>query len=737
MLSEVLRALRPDRRELTAVPLSSAAPDAGRLPEAGQLSVFQLTGRMPSGWVELYVLIGGSGGGRVRLIAEGEDGALSMPLPLRRDGSTRTLVRLPALVRGLRIEIEHARPLQPPRVRVRELSPGEAAVRLAAPALTRRLREPWLLPLSFGKLVSTLGKGGVQAVADRLRRGEKRRSPRVWYEEWRREFDSLDDADRASIRARSVRLATRFSLLLPAYEASTQDLLRAIASLRAQLYPHWELCIAAAGPTADPGLGLREAAAGDPRIRIDFHGPDRNATAAANRALSLAGGDFVALLDAGDELREHALYLLAEELALHPDSDLLYADEDKVDEQGRFFDPHFKPDWNPDLLLSHDYVGHPRAFRRARAVELGGFRETPDGTPDYDLCLRVGGENRVHRVPFVLCHRRSIAGLPARPVPADAAVHAVQERLGPGGAIATPGPLPGSCRVRWPIPDPPPLASLIIPTRDGRALLETCVESLLRLTAYRSFEIIVVDNQSADPGALEYLTALEGRGAARVIRFDKPFNFSAINNLAVRQARGAVVGLLNNDLEVIDPSWLAEMVSHAIRPEIGAVGARLLYPDGTLQHGGMILGIASLAGHAHKHAPARDEGYFGRARLVQDVSAVTAACLLIRRETYLAVGGFDEKLAVAFNDVDFCLRVRASGLRNLWTPFATLVHRESRTRGPEDTRARRSRFHAERDRVLSRWGAALLDDPAYNPNLSLESEDFSLAWPPRVRRPWR
>jgi GT2 family glycosyltransferase len=290
--------------------------------------------------------------------------------------------------------------------------------------------------------------------------------------------------------------------------------------------------------------------------------------------------------------------------------------------------------------------------------------------------------------------------------------------------------------VRWRIPAPPPLASLIIPTRDAPGLLKVCVDSLLQITTYRQFELLVVDNQSTDPEALAYFKALEERGIARVIRFDQPFNFSAINNLGVREARGQVVGLLNNDLEIVDPGWLEEMVSHAVRRDVGAVGARLLYPDGTVQHGGVILGIAGLASHAHKHASGDDDGYFSRARLVQNVSAVTGACLLIRRETYLRVGGFDEELAVAFNDVDFCLRVRANGLRNVWTPFATLVHHESRTRGPEDTPAKRSRFRAERDRVLARWGPELRDDPAYNPNLTLESEDYSLAWPPRTRKPW-
>jgi GT2 family glycosyltransferase len=291
--------------------------------------------------------------------------------------------------------------------------------------------------------------------------------------------------------------------------------------------------------------------------------------------------------------------------------------------------------------------------------------------------------------------------------------------------------------VRWKIPAPPPLVSLIIPTRDRRELLEPCVESLLAKTGYRNFELIVVDNESRDPAALDFLASLERRGAARVLRDGRPFNFSALNNLAVAQARGEIVGLLNNDLEVVEEGWLEEMTSHAMRPEVGAVGARLLYPDRTVQHAGVILGIGGIADHAHKHLNADAPGYTFRARLTQNVSAVTAACLLIRKQTYLAAGGLDEQFAVAFNDVDFCLRVRALGLRNLWTPFATLIHHESKSRGRETTPARMARFRGEIRALEQRWGKALLEDPAYNPNLTLDATNFSLAWPPRVHPPWR
>ncbi|HTO99095.1 MAG TPA: glycosyltransferase, partial [Myxococcales bacterium] len=243
--------------------------------------------------------------------------------------------------------------------------------------------------------------------------------------------------------------------------------------------------------------------------------------------------------------------------------------------------------------------------------------------------------------------------------------------------------------------------------------------------------------QSRSPETLDYLASLERRRVARVLRFDAPFNFSALNNFAAAQATGAVLGLLNNDIEALEEGWLEEMVSQAMRPDIGAVGARLLYPDRTVQHAGVVVGIGGVASHPHKRARSDDPGYAGRAQLVQDVSAVTAACLLVRSETFHRVGGFDEAFPVAFNDVDFCLRVRQLGLRNLWTPFATLIHHESKSRGSDEvSRGKRARFRSEYQLMRSRWGEALLNDPAYSPNLTLEADDFSFAWPPRVRKPW-
>jgi GT2 family glycosyltransferase len=381
-------------------------------------------------------------------------------------------------------------------------------------------------------------------------------------------------------------------------------------------------------------------------------------------------------LEPSDELTEDAL-LLSREIAAHPEADFVYGDEDSVDEQGRLYGPEFKPDWNPDLQRSTQYIG------RAFASRVGAD---------------VFAAKHVRHVPFVILHK-----------------HARREPLVPK-------------RVRWPLASQP-LVSLIIPTRDGRALLETCIESLRRVTTYRKYEIVVVDNGTTDPSTLDYLAKLE-----RVLRWPHPFNFSAINNFAVRQARGEVVGLLNNDLEFVDGGWLEEMLSHALRPDVGCVGAKLLYPDRTVQHAGVILGIGGVADHIHKNLPEDAPGYCGRAIATQNFSAVTAACMLVRKKTWEDVGGFDEEFAVAFNDVDFCLRVRERGLRNLWTPYAKVIHHESKSRGSENTVPKWLRFRGEMARLKKRWGKALLEDPAYNPNLTLDAKNVSLAWPPRVRR---
>ncbi|MFA5058709.1 MAG: glycosyltransferase family 2 protein, partial [Opitutaceae bacterium] len=453
----------------------------------------------------------------------------------------------------------------------------------------------------------------------------------------------------------------------------------------------------------------------------------------------------------------HALYEVVALLNTRPDTDLVYSDEDKLDAGGRRREPYFKPDFEPDLFTGQNYITHLVVYRAALLRATGGFRVGLEGSQDWDLALRFlerTSPERVRHVPKVLYHWRAITGSTAfrageKAYHPEAARRALAEHFARRGLAVELSPVPGGhWRVRYPLPAPAPFVSLIIPTRNGGKLLRRCVDSIIEKTTYPAYEIIIVDNGSDDPELLAYLQALESRQApalqgvpperarVQVLHDASPFNYSTLNNHAVAQARGKIVGLLNNDLEVINGGWLEEMASQAARPEIGCVGAMLYYPNGTIQHAGVVLGVGGVAGHAFRDYPRGTEGRFNGARLVQNYSAVTAACLVIRKSVFVEVGGLDEKeLAVAYNDIDFCLKVRAAGYRNLWTPFAELYHHESASRGADDTHEKRERFRQETATMLVRWGPELKQDPAYNPNLTHELNDFSLAVPPRSWTP--
>ena len=581
------------------------------------------------------------------------------------------------------------------------------------------------------------------------------------YEEWIRVYDSPTPEELRRQAGESAALARQpvISVVMPVYNPPVKWLEKAIESVRAQTYGRWELCIADDAST-DPEVRqtLEKYRGEDSRIKVAFRTENGHISAASNSALELATGEYVGLLDHDDALAPSALHAIAVLINRHPDTDYIYSDEDKIDEEDRRHEPYFKPDFLPDLFLAQNYPSHFSVYRTALVAAAGGFRTGYEGSQDWDLALRVFERSdpaRIRHIPRVLYHWRAIAGstalmLSEKNYPLEAARRALAGYFERRGQKVELIPVPGDhWRVRYLLPDPAPLVSLIIPTRNSLALLRRCVESILEKTTYPQFEIIVVDNGSDDLATLEYLKSLEGRmgdaktkgtqtnglGTSRstfVIRYDHPFNYSAINNRGVREARGEVVGLLNNDLEVISPGWLEEMTAQALRPEIGCVGAMLYYPNETIQHAGSIIGLGGVAGHAFLNFPRGTEGKFNRARLVQNYSAVTAACLVVRKSVYDQVGGLDEvDLAVAFNDVDFCLKVRAAGYRNLWTPFAELYHHESASRGADDTPEKEERFRQEVDLMLLRWGAVLQNDPAYNPNLTLELNDFTLASPPR------
>jgi glycosyltransferase involved in cell wall biosynthesis len=569
------------------------------------------------------------------------------------------------------------------------------------------------------------------------------------YALWIRRYDRLrsDEVRRIRQQITQFRDAPLISVLLPVYNTNLRWLRRAIQSVQNQLYPRWELCIVDdASTNRRVWQFLQRYARQDSRIKVMRRAQNGHISATSNDALSMAEGDFVALLDHDDELAPTALYFVALALNENRGLQLLYSDEDKLDARSRRSDPYFKSDWNPELLLAQNFVSHLGVYRTDLVRRVGGFRIGFEGSQDYDLTLRCIEQIRpeqIKHLPWVLYHWRMGDGstashVTAKPYAQKAAHRAVQEHLDRIGIDATVVPHYGAyLRTKYALPAKRPLVSIVIPTSDRAPLLKKCLASIFEKTDYQSYEVIVLDNGSREAEALEFLLVLEKRERMRVERIEGPFNYSQLNNRGVELSRGSFIALLNNDVEVLNDEWLSELVSHASRPEVGMVGARLWYPNGPIQHGGVILGAGGTAGHAHvgvRHEP----GYFARPHLAQNLSAVTAACALVRRNVYLEVGGFDEiNLPVTFNDVDFCLRLREAGYWIVWTPHAELVHHESASRGFDDSRRKQVRFLAEVEYMKTKWGDRLQHDPFYNLNLSLGEDLFTLAFPPRTTKPWQ
>lgn len=495
------------------------------------------------------------------------------------------------------------------------------------------------------------------------------------------------------------------SVLMPVFNPAQQWLEEALSSVMSQIYPHWELCVVDDGSTqAHVRATLERFAAADPRIRVDFAQSNGGIVAASQRALSSATGDYIALLDHDDVLRPHALHAMVAHLQTQPDVELLYSDEDKLLSGDAFGDAFFKPGWSPDLLLSWNYIGHLVMMRRSLAESAGGFREGFDGSQDHDLLLRASELTpTVAHVADMTYSWRKVPGSAAlsvdyKPAAAEAGKRAVEDaiqRRGMAGHV-TIGPHPFMYQTRYAIRGTPSVG-ILIPTRDRVDLLRLCIASVRGLSTFSHYSITIVDNGSKKPETLEYLRSC----GHQVVRHDAPFNYSELINLGAAAIDADHLLLLNNDIEVISPDWIEALLEHSQRPEIGAVGARLLFPNGTVQHEGIVCGRGRIAGNVHLGWP-----------VVRETSAVTGACLMTRMSAFREVGGFDTTLAVAFNDVDYCFRLRRRGYRVLFTPHAELRHHESASRGrlnPVDDAAT----------FTARWGSTdHIDDPYLNPHLS-------------------
>ncbi|MBR2765699.1 MAG: glycosyltransferase family 2 protein [Blautia sp.] len=553
-----------------------------------------------------------------------------------------------------------------------------------------------------------------------------------WFEATRPDAECL-------ARQRSRRWSSdpvTFSLAVPAWHTDPVFLEQMIDSVLAQTYPFWELCIVNASPEDEHMRQiLSRYPAADKRIRIKELRQNLGISGNTNAAFDMCTGDWIGLLDHDDLLSPQTLYLAADLLAREPDTELIYTDEDKVTEDPEaHFQPHFKPDFNLDLLRSNNYICHFLLLRRTLLDRIGGMDTAFDGAQDYDLIFRAcESAHAIRHIPEILYHWRthsqSTADNPVSKMYAfEAGRRAIQAHLSRCGCVGevTQTKDYGFYRVRYPVQGEP-LVSVIIPNKDHPELLRACLDSIRNMTTWQRYEILIVENNSEGEEIFSFYKEAEKDPHVRILTYQGSFNYSKINNEAAKQARGEYLLFLNNDVTVITPDWMEEMLGVCQRPEVGAVGARLHYPDGTIQHAGIVIGMGGIAGSLFVDMPAERSGYLHKASIMQDLSAVTAACMMVPAQAFAQAGGFTPDLAVAFNDVDLCLKLGRLGLLVVYDPFVRMWHAESRTRGPEDTPEKVRRFQSEIEYMRVHWIDLLKNgDPCYNKNLSLTKWNYSI-----------
>ena len=631
--------------------------------------------------------------------------------------------------------------------------------RLAALEGTRswRLTVPLRATIAVARRARAAAQKGTAALiptdrdAKRRAREEDRRS--VYenatgsYQRWVRDFDTLDDADYAGMAALDASLVVRprISVLMPLRRPDLGRLRRSLDSIAEQVYGEWELCIADdASKDSDLRALLASYADLDARVRVVHRPVAGGVAAAANSALEVARGDVITVLDQDDVLGPHALLLVAHRLAEEPELGLVYSDQDVLDEGGIRRSHYFKPDWNVELSRSQNYLCHLAAFRADLVRLVGGFRTEFEGSHDWDLALRIVErlrDDQIGHIPHVLYHRGGVSNRSAdepdtRPDAPAAGLAAVADhlrRLGISGALTA---AHGHQNVRYAVPRDPPLVSVVVPTTMQGGRFDTLLRGLSG-TEYDAIELIrVADQATIDAAPIEALVPVGWR--SRDVPYDHgEFNFARATNLGCAAAAGPLLLLANDDLEVLHSDWLRLLVGHVIQPGVGAVGPLLIYPDDRVQHAGSLLGGGRGAGHLYVHSRLTEHGYANRLRLNQDLSCVTAACMLLRKDAFEEVGALDESFAVAYNDVDLCLRLRAAGWRIVFTPEAILRHHESAS-FVSHVEGREAEYENEVEELWRRWAPTLRSDPAHNPNLSLEAfRPWHLAFPPRVRYPWR
>ncbi len=554
-----------------------------------------------------------------------------------------------------------------------------------------------------------------------------------WYELTRPSEEELEKQ-----RETVFEYEPKFSILIPVYKTPERYLKELLESIRNQTYGNWEVCIADGSPKGESAERiLKRFVQQDSRFKYVILGENKKIAGNTNAAMDMARGDFIVLADHDDTLTENALFECARAINQDPRIDVLYSDEDKLDMDGQaLFDPHFKPDFNPDLLTSVNYICHLFVVKRELAKQVGGFDQAFDGAQDYDFIFRcTEGARKVSHIPKVLyhwrCHMNSTASNPESKMYAfEAGARAIKahyERMGISVDSVEKGVDFGIYHTRFRLEEEP-LVSVIIPNKDHKEDLELCLSSLLDKGTYQNLEVIVVENNSTDPQTFRYYEDLQKkRPNVQVVTWEKGFNFSAINNFGVEFSKGEYLLFLNNDVELIEPDTVRELLGYCMRQDVGVVGARLLYQDDTIQHGGVVIGFGGIAGHTFIGLHQAENSYFHRAMCAQDYSAVTAACMMSKRSLFDQVGGFREELAVAFNDIDYCLKIRSLDKKVVYNPYALLYHYESKSRGLEDTPEKVERFNREVARFIGYWPEIVIGgDPFYNPNLTLRKSNFAL-----------
>jgi GT2 family glycosyltransferase len=568
-----------------------------------------------------------------------------------------------------------------------------------------------------------------------------RRLPSEVYADWVTEFDTLTDSDLEGMHALDEALEQRpfVSVLMTVVDPREGHLRSAIESVRAQVYADWELCVADMSTNPHIRRMLEKYERLDGRVRVARHATDDSVSGASNAALALARGELIAVLAHDDLLRPHSLLLSMLPFQAGRGVGFVYSDEDLVDDDGERIGHDFKPDWSPALLLCQSYACSLAIIRTDLVRAVGGFHSRYDEAQCWDLALRVTeglSPEGVAHIPHILCHRRVRPGSDSSHAPRRA-VEEHLERTGRRGKVL---PVGEDQKVRFLLCSPRPRVSVIVPSTGRRELLAPCVEGVLSRTAYEELELVVAVDQAdyEDPSNRDFLSQLALRPRVRLHRYPaRPFNYALTVNEAVTTTDAPLVLLLNDDIEVVSEDWLEAMVGYAEEDRVGAVGGLLVYPDGTIHSAGMLVGARSVAENRYHRRPADVAGYANRARLPQDLEAVVGTCMLVRREAFEEVGGLDVSFPVAYNDVDFCLRLRRAGWRILYVPDAVLVHHGSASFGTHQS-GRDSEHEADLERMVGRWRETLRDDPTHNPNLSLDaSHPDELAFPPRVSYPWR